>query len=82
MELSIQERLKDLRVERGLTLEQLAEETNVPFPVSWTVKMKKKQKETQDILSYHTQAAGCSDKARAKASGGRQPIEECGRTGL
>ena len=55
---------------------------DVPFPVSWTVKMKKKQKETQDILSYHTQAAGCSDKARAKASGGRQPIEECGRTGL
>ena len=54
----------------------------VPFPVSWTVKMKKKQKETQDILSYHTQAAGCSDKVRAKASGGRQPIEECGRTGL
>ena len=54
----------------------------VPFPVSWTVKMKKKQKETQDVLSYHTQAAGCSDKARAKASGGRQPIEECGRTGL
>ena len=56
--------------------------STVPFPVSWTVKMKKKQKETQDILSYHTQAAGCSDKARAKASGGRQPIEECGRTGL
>ena len=54
----------------------------VPFPVSWTVKMKKKQKETQDILLYHSQAAGCSDKARAKASGGRQPIEECGRTGL
>ena len=58
------------------------EKVDVPFPVSWTVKMKKKQKETQDILSYHTQAAGCSDKARAKASGGRQPIEECGRTGL
>ena len=58
------------------------EQIIVPFPVSWTVKMKKKQKETQDILSYHTQAAGCSDKARAKASGGRQPIEECGRTGL
>ena len=57
-------------------------EDGVPFPVSWTVKMKKKQKETQDILSYHSQAAGCSDKARAKASGGRQPIEECGRTGL
>ena len=56
--------------------------SSVPFPVSWTVKMKKKQKETQDILSYHSQAAGCSDKARAKASGGRQPIEECGRTGL
>ena len=55
---------------------------SVPFPVSWTVKMKKKQKETQDILSYHSQAAGCSDKTRAKASGGRQPIEECGRTGL
>lgn len=60
----------------------LGEITIVPFPVSWTVKMKKKQKETQDILSYHSQAAGCSDKARAKASGGRQPIEECGRTGL
>ena len=59
-----------------------ADGTFVPFPVSWTVKMKKKQKETQDILSYHSQAAGCSDKARAKASGGRQPIEECGRTGL
>ena len=29
MELSIQERLKDLRVERGLTLEQLAEETHL-----------------------------------------------------
>ena len=63
-------------------LEQGIKELFVPFPVSWTVKMKKKQKETQDILSYHTQAAGCSDKARAKASGGRQPIEECGRTGL
>ena len=62
--------------------ERIYLEEGVPFPVSWTVKMKKKQKETQDILSYHTQAAGCSDKARAKASGGRQPIEECGRTGL
>ena len=62
--------------------EIVAGHRRVPFPVSWTVKMKKKQKETQDILSYHTQAAGCSDKARAKASGGRQPIEECGRTGL
>ena len=62
--------------------EKLLPEYLVPFPVSWTVKMKKKQKETQDILSYHSQAAGCSDKARAKASGGRQPIEECGRTGL
>ena len=29
MELSIQERLKDLRVERGLTLEQLAEQTHL-----------------------------------------------------
>ncbi len=28
MELSIQERLKDLRVERGLTLEQLEEQTH------------------------------------------------------
>ena len=65
------------RQEKGQAVKQ-----PVPFPVSWTVKMKKKQKETQDILSYHTQAAGCSDKARAKASGGRQPIEECGRTGL
>ena len=63
-------------------LQTIFESLSVPFPVSWTVKMKKKQKETQDILSYHSQAAGCSDKARAKASGGRQPIEECGRTGL
>lgn len=68
---------------RGLgSIDIAAIARSVPFPVSWTVKMKKKQKETQDILSYHTQAAGCSDKARAKASGGRQPIEECGRTGL
>ena len=66
----------------GTAMEVLINDECVPFPVSWTVKMKKKQKETQDILSYHTQAAGCSDKARAKASGGRQPIEECGRTGL
>ena len=29
MELSIQERLKDLRLERGLTLEQLAEQTHL-----------------------------------------------------
>ena len=29
MELSIHERLKDLRVERGLTLEQLAEQTHL-----------------------------------------------------
>ena len=29
MALSIQERLKDLRVERGLTLEQLAEQTHL-----------------------------------------------------
>mgnify|MGYP000346415184 CR=1 FL=1 len=71
---------KDLWKDRGLYADDL--EAIVPFPVSWTVKMKKKQKETQDILSYHSQAAGCSDKARAKASGGRQPIEECGRTGL
>ncbi len=73
------------RVRDDEEMEKLAEsitQHGVPFPVSWTVKMKKKQKETQDILSYHTQAAGCSDKARAKASGGRQPIEECGRTGL
>ena len=66
----------------GIWLLGTVDDYIVPFPVSWTVKMKKKQKETQDILSYHTQAAGCSDKARAKASGGRQPIEECGRTGL
>ena len=66
----------------GTRAEHTGGSYDVPFPVSWTVKMKKKQKETQDILSYHTQAAGCSDKARAKASGGRQPIEECGRTGL
>ena len=67
---------------RSVSMQMPSSAATVPFPVSWTVKMKKKQKETQDILSYHTQAAGCSDKARAKASGGRQPIEECGRTGL
>ena len=33
MELSIQERLKDLRVERGLTLEQLAEKPISPSPL-------------------------------------------------
>ena len=76
-----EEELEDYDVPKTIEVEQEYMVT-VPFPVSWTVKMKKKQKETQDILSYHTQAAGCSDKARAKASGGRQPIEECGRTGL
>lgn len=49
---------------------------------SKTVKKIKKQNETQNISLQLTQAAGCSDKARAKASGGRQPIEECGRSGL
>ena len=83
-----EERLQQLEKELSELLqilpdtEELLMLLDVPFPVSWTVKMKKKQKETQDILSYHSQAAGCSDKARAKASGGRQPIEECGRTGL
>ena len=76
---SVEETLNELLEQEA---EKLTQAARVPFPVSWTVKMKKKQKETQDILSYHTQAAGCSDKARAKASGGRQPIEECGRTGL
>lgn len=33
MELSIQERLKDLRVERGLTLEQLAKKPISPSPL-------------------------------------------------
>ena len=74
-----QESRKAAREKAKAVVEELR---SVPFPVSWTVKMKKKQKETQDILSYHSQAAGCSDKTRAKASGGRQPIEECGRTGL
>lgn len=73
---------KDGTVMKAIPFESYEVFRSVPFPVSWTVKMKKKQKETQDILSYHTQAAGCSDKARAKAFGGRQPIEECGRTGL
>lgn len=74
--------MKLIIAEKPSVAKSIASALGVPFPVSWTVKMKKKQKETQDILSYHTQAAGCSDKARAKASGGRQPIEECGRTGL
>ena len=79
----IQNQLKENQLTDQMTLKEYMDPlAGVPFPVSWTVKMKKKQKETQDILSYHTQAAGCSDKARAKASGGRQPIEECGRTGL
>ena len=75
-----QAELAKLLLEKGADINY--HKPDVPFPVSWTVKMKKKQKETQDILSYHSQAAGWSDKARAKASGGRQPIEECGRTGL
>ena len=61
---------------------KLIEGTCCALPGFVDSKNEEKQKETQDILSYHTQAAGCSDKARAKASGGRQPIEECGRTGL
>lgn len=82
MQLSLDNVYISARLQKKLDRIPMYPLTTVPFPVSWTVKMKKKQKETQDILSYHTQAAGCSDKARAKASGGRQPIEECGRTGL
>ena len=52
-------------IDADALIERLKFKRRVPFPVSWTVKMKKKQKETQDILSYHSQAAGCSDKARA-----------------
>ena len=36
---------------RGLMNEAFPDMSCVPFPVSWTVKMKKKQKETQDILA-------------------------------
>lgn len=36
--------------------------------------MKKKQKETQDILSYHTQAAGCSDIKTNGKSIAKEPI--------
>ena len=71
--------LKNLRFAEPVTLIHLM---NCALPGFVDSKNEKKQKETQDILSYHSQAAGCSDKARAKASGGRQPIEECGRTGL
>ena len=35
MSLSIQERLKDLRVERGLTLGQLAEQTGLLIALVW-----------------------------------------------
>lgn len=82
MKNGIEAMITDITATTAEAEDYTGEDGLVPFPVSWTVKMKKKQKETQDILSYHTQAAGCSDKARAKASGGRQPIEECGRTGL
>ena len=40
MSLSIQERLKDLRVERGLTLGQLAEQTGFPS-LRWAVTKRK-----------------------------------------
>ncbi len=50
MELSIQERLKDLRVERGLTLEQLEEQTGKSLQVCvWAVM---KQKDFKDISHY------------------------------
>ena len=47
MSLSIQERLKDLRVERGLTLGQLAEQTGLSS-LRWAVTKRK----TSDISHY------------------------------
>lgn len=48
MALTIQERLKDLRVERGLTLEQLAEQTHL----SKSALEAMKQKDFKDISHY------------------------------
>ncbi len=50
MELSIQERLKDLRVERGLTLEQLAEQTHLSKS-AWAV-MKRRTSRTSATMHY------------------------------
>ena len=47
MELSIQERLKDLRVERGLTLEQLAD--GVPVTKEMIVALNPKRSEWDEI---------------------------------
>ena len=41
MALTIQERLKDLRVERGLTLEQLAEQTHLSKSASSPTRWRK-----------------------------------------
>ena len=58
MELSIQERLKDLRVERGLTLEQLAEQTHRPISPSllWAVMRgtSSKTSATMPLLSWQS----------------------------
>ena len=48
MELSIQERLKDLRVERGLTLEQLEEQVISPS-LHWAV-MKQRTSRTSATM--------------------------------
>ena len=48
MELSIQERLKDLRVERGLTLEHLAEQTHLSKSALGSYKAK----DFKDISHY------------------------------
>ena len=49
MELSIQERLKDLRVERGLTLEQLEEQVNLSKCLRWAA-MKQKTSRTSATM--------------------------------
>ena len=50
MELSIQERLKDLRMERGLTLDQLAEENHLSKSALGSYE----RNNLKDIIQRHT----------------------------
>ena len=56
MELSIQERLKDLRVERGLTLEQLEEQVNLSKSALGSYEAK----DFKDISHYAIIKLACS----------------------
>ena len=77
----VKEFYRALAAEHGMNPIELAARTHAEF-VKIHPFVDGNGRASRMLMNYQLMAAGCSDKARAKASGGRQPIEECGRTGL